>query len=192
MRRRTGFCLVIVIALPVFWLLAGGPETAESADARVPAGQSNTSGADARPLPSDSTEGSLLAVAFPGEALFDHELHTDDLELDCADCHHETDAAPLRTPHEEYFDDYWIRCQTCHYSGEGNGLEPQACSECHPETPASVIEETLSAKVVIHISCAECHDWGTALDATEACAFCHAEAQRRWDSRDEAASEEGS
>lgn len=111
-------------------------------------------------------------IVFPPAAVFDHEFHIDDVELDCDECHHETDATSLITPHEEYFDDLWITCSSCH-RGEENGEGPQACIECHPRTPSGITDQTISAKVATHLSCWECHDSGTGVEASENCSFCH-------------------
>jgi hypothetical protein len=45
---------------------------------------------------------------------------------------------------------------------------------------------------VLHRLCSDCHEWGSGLDATESCAFCHEEARRRWEARDADGREEGS
>ena len=43
-----------------------------------------------------------------GEVTFPHEMHFDDLDISCEECHHEINAARLEMPHEDYFDDFWI------------------------------------------------------------------------------------
>ncbi|MDX1740962.1 MAG: cytochrome c3 family protein [Rhodothermales bacterium] len=113
-------------------------------------------------------------IVFPPEPVFDHEFHIDDVELECTECHHEADAAALTTPHEEYFEDLWITCSSCH-RGEEDAVGPQACVECHPRTPIGIADQTVSAKVATHLSCWECHDSGTGVEASENCSFCHQE-----------------
>lgn len=108
-----------------------------------------------------------------GDVDFPHDFHIDDLELECEECHHETNALRLKMPHEDYFDDFWIDCTICHKSDSEVSLDPQSCSECHPSNPKNSADETLSAKVVIHQNCWNCHDSGTGSDAAETCSFCH-------------------
>jgi hypothetical protein len=108
-----------------------------------------------------------------GEVEFPHDFHVDDLEMDCMECHHETDASSLEIPHESYFDDFWIDCRSCHRADGESDLGPQACSNCHSAQPVGIADETLSSKVVIHRLCWDCHDSGTGVDASESCATCH-------------------
>ena len=115
-------------------------------------------------------------IVFPsavGEVTFPHALHADDLGFECTECHHETAAAGLRTPHDEYFGDLWVECATCHREADAPAV-PQSCGGCHHASPTSTADETLSAKVVIHRSCWQCHDSGTGEEASRSCAFCHA------------------
>ena len=108
-----------------------------------------------------------------GEVEFPHRFHFDDLELACTECHHETNAAVLDFPHEDYFDDFWIDCAICHRASGEITLQPQACSTCHPAGPRDTADETLSAKVVIHMNCWSCHETGTGAEASENCKTCH-------------------
>jgi hypothetical protein len=107
-----------------------------------------------------------------GDVLFPHELHVEDLEIECVECHHETNASGLETPHPEYFSDFWIRCSTCHHD-ETTAAESHTCSSCHPRHPRSFADETLSAKVVVHKSCWSCHEVATGADASSGCVDCH-------------------
>jgi hypothetical protein len=108
-----------------------------------------------------------------GPATFPHQSHLEDLGIACKDCHHETNATALRMPHEGYFDDFWIDCRICHNPTGGAAAGPQACAQCHHGSPASIADETLSAKVVIHKSCWGCHDSGTGEEASKGCSTCH-------------------
>ncbi len=108
-----------------------------------------------------------------GEIIFPHDEHVEEMELECDECHHETNAAPLDYPHEEYFDDLWIDCQACHRKAGSEDLEPQSCYECHNEKMKSIADEHLSPKVVLHRSCWECHEVETGPAASESCELCH-------------------
>jgi hypothetical protein len=107
-----------------------------------------------------------------GPVSFPHRLHVEDLEIECSDCHHETDAGPLTMPHPEYFDDFWIECGSCHQSTPA-AAAPRACSQCHHASPVTIADETLSSKVVVHRSCWSCHDITTGAEASRGCAACH-------------------
>ena len=109
-----------------------------------------------------------------GEVVFPHKLHFEELEIECDECHHETDAAKLQMPHEEYFEDFWIDCRICHNDNEVVS-KPQACANCHHNSPANNADQTLSAKVVIHKNCWECHDMETGEEASQNCIFCHSQ-----------------
>jgi hypothetical protein len=121
------------------------------------------------------TDTSLIAVArassYMGELKFSHDMHTDDLELECTECHHETHAAQLEISHEDYFDDFWIDCQSCHNSATAQ--EPQSCANCHHSSVEDVADETRSAKVVLHQSCWSCHEVTTGVEASQSCGVCH-------------------
>ncbi|MFC2158969.1 cytochrome c3 family protein [Acidobacteriota bacterium] len=108
-----------------------------------------------------------------GDVSFPHLFHIEDLEQECQTCHHETNASELKMPHEDYFNDFWINCRTCHRSDGSAVLEPQTCSSCHHDSPVSIADETLSAKVVIHQKCWECHEVEKGENASQSCATCH-------------------
>ena len=115
----------------------------------------------------------LKAPSSIGEVVFPHQLHFEDLEFECQTCHHETNASTLRMPHEEYFNDFWIDCIICH-RGDGSAVsQPQTCSNCHHDSPVSIADETLSAKVVIHKKCWECHELEKGEKASQSCSACH-------------------
>ena len=108
-----------------------------------------------------------------GEVEFPHLMHSEELGMECVECHHETNAAALDMPHEEYFDDFWIDCGTCHRSNSDIEMVPQACSYCHHTDPTGVADESLSSKVVTHTLCWDCHGSGTGTEASESCVSCH-------------------
>ena len=113
----------------------------------------------------------LPKITAVGEVLFSHDMHVDELELECTECHHQTNAVALDFPHETYFEDFWIDCHSCH--GEDSDGDPQACSNCHHGYSADIANETLSSKVVIHQKCWSCHEVGTGTEASESCIMCH-------------------
>lgn len=135
------------------------------------------------PAPMQATESSRqqeprAIISFPsavGEVEFPHQMHFDDMEVECQTCHHEVNAANLDYPHEDYFADFWIDCRTCHRDNP----EPtyaQACDHCHHDASAckTCADETLSPKVVIHLSCWQCHEIATGEAASRSCKTCHA------------------
>ena len=119
-------------------------------------------------------------IRFPsavGEVIFRHQAHLKDRAIKCAQCHHQINARELSTPHPDYLQSSWINCKICH---DGAGKARQrvyACSECHPTNPIHIADETLSAKVVIHKQCWQCHPVGTGKEAGTGCAKCHSEKQ---------------
>lgn len=121
----------------------------------------------------DQIQEMIRVSSYIGEVEFPHFDHVDAFGLECKDCHHETNAAALVIPHEDYFEDFWIDCAICHHEPGSATLEAQTCSNCHPKRPENIADETLSAKVVIHKNCWECHDSGTGAEASSNCAFCH-------------------
>ena len=108
-----------------------------------------------------------------GEVKFQHQAHIKDRAIPCTECHHQINARKLNTPHPEYFKSSWIRCEACHQETGKPKEKMYACSQCHRTTPASIADETLSAKVVIHRQCWKCHVVSTAKDASQSCELCH-------------------
>jgi len=114
----------------------------------------------------------IVSPSSVGEVVFPHQMHSEDLEIPCAECHHETDAVRLQMPHEDYLEDFWIDCTTCHHESETPAC-PQDCSACHHSSPHTTADETMSAKVVTHQSCWKCHEVATGSDASRNCGVCH-------------------
>lgn len=115
-------------------------------------------------------------IVFPssvGEVTFEHQVHIQDRKIECVQCHHQLNAKKLLTPHPDYFDSATVKCGICHDGSEKIKQQAYMCSECHRATPASIADETLSAKVVIHKKCWECHQVGTGKEASKSCQFCH-------------------
>lgn len=108
-----------------------------------------------------------------GEVVFRHQVHIRDLGIKCVDCHHQINAKRLSTPHPDYFGSSWINCKTCHDGSEKIAQKPYICSECHLTRPKNIVDETLSAKVVIHKQCWKCHEVGTGKEASTGCEKCH-------------------
>jgi hypothetical protein len=122
-------------------------------------------------LAASATDGPLVPETI-GEVSFPHELHTEDLEIECTECHHEINADVLEFPHEDYFEDFWIDCRVCHRPDE-EPATARNCTHCHHQAPADVADQTLSAKVVIHTRCWNCHEVGTGATASQTCGDCH-------------------
>ena len=113
-------------------------------------------------------------VSSVGDVTFPHQKHISDFGAQCANCHHQINAKPLKTPHPDYFSASWINCATCH-TGSGKSVQKAyVCSACHQTMPKNIADETLSAKVVIHKQCWRCHAVGTGKEASKACQKCHA------------------
>jgi len=133
--------------------------------------------AAAGPAPKAAAAGPVAAppatVHYPssvGDVSFPHDRH---LKVGCPQCHHQIKAMPLDTPHPGYMDSSWIHCQTCHSEAAASGGAFYKCADCHHSEPADIADETLSAKVVTHKSCWQCHQSGTGAEASEGCSFCH-------------------
>ena len=108
-----------------------------------------------------------------GDLIFDHVAHVEEMELECDECHHETNAVPLSSPHEEYFYDLWVDCGVCHHDSESADLKPRSCYECHDTKIRDIADERLSHKVILHKNCWACHDVETGLEASKSCELCH-------------------
>lgn len=111
-----------------------------------------------------------------GAVIFPHQLHTEDLEIECSECHHETNADVLSFPHEDYLEDFWIDCRVCHRTSGAAAATARDCTNCHHPAPANVADQTLSAKVVIHKRCWNCHEVGSGVKASRTCGDCHSRA----------------
>lgn len=108
-----------------------------------------------------------------GDVLFPHNLHIEELEIDCVDCHHQIHAGELDTPHPEYLESSWIKCKICHDPESKMSKKYYKCADCHHSVLENIADETLSSKVVLHKSCWQCHASGTAVQASESCGDCH-------------------
>ena len=109
---------------------------------------------------------------------FPHEEHTEEMGLECKECHHETNAAVLKQSHKQYFEDASVDCAVCHYNSKVP-RDPMDCLECHPPSPENPADERLSAKVVIHKICwnENCHAVGKGKKASSECGLCHPDYQ---------------
>ena len=113
-----------------------------------------------------------------GEVVFPHRMHAEDFEIECVSCHHEVNARKLNSPHEEYFQDFWIRCNECHHDSDA-AAPARKCSMCHHRSQ-DIADQPLSAKVVVHRVCSECHTIGTGPEASASCAVCHTGPRQPW------------
>ena len=109
-----------------------------------------------------------------GDLIFPHVEHVEDMELECDECHHETNAVPLHSPHQQYFDDLWVDCGACHHEPGSANPAPRSCYDCHDSTRRDIADERLSSKVILHKNCWKCHEVDTGLAASESCELCHA------------------
>ncbi len=115
-------------------------------------------------------------IVFPskvGDVAFPHQMHVEEFELECSDCHHNINAKALDTPHEDYFNYSQIDCQVCHTGSSALMKEDYNCSKCHHSDPTHIGKEKITAKVAIHNKCWSCHDMDTGKEASEECSSCH-------------------
>jgi len=162
MKKRAALLVVLVVLLLVVFWMVSTPDGPMAEPVQTAAGDTDAA----------RVAGDAVAI---GPAIFPHDEHVEDFEVECVECHHETNAAPLNFPHKDYFDDFWIDCKICHNQSSVTAMGPRGCSECHHSRNGDIADETLSAKVVIHKNCWACHDVGTGADASATCADCHEE-----------------
>jgi hypothetical protein len=146
------------------------PHPADSEEERQESASQPVEAAGAR----SSTPIGQRPAPMMGDLIFDHDEHADEMEIECEECHHETNAGPLDFPHEDYFHDLWIDCDACHREAGTADLEPQSCYECHETKLRGIADERLSRKVTLHQNCWECHEVETGAEASESCEQCHA------------------
>ena len=153
--------LGILLLLPFAWLSVTMADSGEAEEAVEADGAGAAPRTDQRP------------ASMMGDLIFDHEEHADEMEIECDECHHETNAVPLDTPHQNYFHDLWIDCGTCHREAGSPKLEPQSCYDCHDTKLRDIADERLSLKVILHKNCWTCHEVETGVEASESCETCH-------------------
>jgi c(7)-type cytochrome triheme protein len=105
-----------------------------------------------------------------GDVVFPHRKHQ---KMGCKNCHHQIHAKTLVTPHEDYLTYSWVNCGDCHDADTAISNSYYGCDHCHHSNLENIADETLTAKVVIHKSCWNCHLAGTGPEASERCSFCH-------------------
>ena len=108
-----------------------------------------------------------------GDVLFPHNQHVTELEVECDECHHQIHATVLDTPHPDYMTSSWTSCQICHRANLKSSEKYYKCSICHTSDSKNIANEILSAKVVVHTSCWQCHESGTGVQASKGCNNCH-------------------
>jgi hypothetical protein len=111
-------------------------------------------------------------LSFIGKLNFPHDNHTSAFGVKCKDCHHEISARKITIPHENYFTDFWINCKICH-NAPRNVQGEQKCLNCHKTAMKNSADETMSSKVVIHVTCWKCHEVGKGQTASANCKKCH-------------------
>ena len=156
--------LLTLLPLALVWLTGADSEEVEeeSASAAIEAARDGTA-----PL-LERRRSSIM-----GDLIFDHEMHAEEMELECGECHHETNAVPLGFPHEQYFDNFWIDCDTCHHAVGSPNLAARSCYDCHSTKLRDIADERLSPKVILHQNCWTCHEVETGVEASESCELCH-------------------
>ena len=127
----------------------------------------------------ESTAPDIIHFPSPvGEVAFPHRMHSEDLGMDCADCHHPIKAAPIESPHPQYFEKSDVKCQSCHHASDSTSPQ-QKCAACH-DRDAVIPNHELSSKVAIHQTCSGCHEIGTGKDAAASCVVCHSGPKSPW------------
>lgn len=121
--------------------------------------------------------GEIIFESSVGKVIFPHKVHVDELDVTCAECHHQIHAKVLDTPHPDYMASSWSNCQTCHNTDAQSMNKYYECSHCHLSDLENIANETLSAKVVTHKSCWNCHETGTGVKASQGCTDCHLKEQ---------------
>jgi len=126
-------------------------------------------------LPGEALDmpGEITYTSSVGNVLFPHNLHVTELEVECAECHHQIHAMELDTPHPDYMTSSWVSCKICHDTDSVKREKYYKCSDCHLTNPDDISDETLSSKVVTHKNCWNCHESGTGVEASQGCAECH-------------------
>ncbi len=145
-------------------------ELAEGADRATPAAEQATP--PAAPARRPKLPGVITFESGLGDVLFPHKVHQ---KMGCKNCHHQIHAKTLDTPHEEYLGYSWVNCGDCHDADTAISTSYYGCDHCHHSNLENIADETLTAKVVIHKSCWNCHLSGTGPEASERCSFCHAQ-----------------
>lgn len=108
-----------------------------------------------------------------GDVVFPHQMHVEEQEMECSECHHNLNAKTLETPHPDYFESSQIDCQVCHTESSKLMKEDYNCSKCHQSNPTRIGKEKLTSKVAMHNRCWSCHDMDTGQQASEDCTLCH-------------------
>lgn len=155
-----------VVALP------GHAQEAEQAGTAPPAAPP-TAAAKAPPA-RPKMPGVITFESALGDVQFPHRVHQ---KMGCKNCHHQIHAKGLDTPHEAYLTYSWVNCQDCHDADTAISTSYYGCDHCHHSNLENIADETLTAKVVIHKSCWNCHLSGTGAEASERCSFCHAQTE---------------
>jgi hypothetical protein len=172
-RRVLGFGILVFLASAAVGMAVKPIEQKKESALATKSGASENRSTSDREASKPDMPAIIKSPSTAGEVAFPHQKHYQDLGLECKTCHHETNAAALKSPHAEYFDDFWIDCKICHRENGSATLESQSCSKCHHALPANIADETLSSKVVIHKQCWKCHDVGQGADAGKNCKLCH-------------------
>jgi hypothetical protein len=126
----------------------------------------------------DGMPDEIIIESSVGNVLFPHKVHVEEIEVECAECHHQIHAMDLDTPHADYLASSWINCQICHSTNSETKEKYYKCSDCHHSDLDDIADETLSSKVVVHKNCWNCHESGTGVKASEGCTECHVKVEK--------------
>ncbi len=168
-RRR---CLLAVAASLILTACVAWAQGGADPKAAV-AGAPATTKAKVR-KPDSGMPSEITIASSVGEVVFRHEAHIQERSIECARCHHQINARKLQTPHPDYLKSSWINCTVCHETSGKSARQVYACSECHRTNPTNIADETLSAKVVVHRQCWQCHPVSPGKEAMQSCEACHA------------------
>jgi len=113
-----------------------------------------------------------------GKVTFPHQMHSEVMEMECVECHHEINAPVLDTPHPNYLERSDVSCVTCHHSQQGQPAQ-QRCSVCH-DSEKVIPHHEMSSKVAVHTLCSGCHEIGTGQEASSSCSVCHSGPKSAW------------
>lgn len=158
------------LSLPIGLLALLSVAVADHSQAVEPGGEPAADTAAAAVQSRPQLPDVILFESAIGDVYFPHTRHQ---KMNCKRCHHQIHARELDTPHEDYLSASWIKCQSCHETDSEFGDSYYKCSGCHHSEPESIVDETISSKVVIHKSCWKCHKSGTGAKASEGCSYCH-------------------
>lgn len=158
------FCAILALLLLV------APLPASSTQETPPNAAVSEESAPAKPARRPPMPRTVTFESAFGDVEFPHRVHQ---KMGCQKCHHQIKAKDLVTPHEDYLGHSWVTCHRCHNEDTVTSTVYYGCEKCHHSNLENIADETLSAKVVLHKNCWQCHLAGTGAEASQRCADCH-------------------